>query len=161
MLSVCYCVRFLNMLRYQEYSCIHMGELNVWIGSTTFVLHMIGPTQLCPYTFVPRHDYAQTWLWPHTFVPTHVFAHTRLCPDTFMPRHDCAQTGLCPDAFVPRHVCALVPQHELLWPNTIMSLVNNNIIIVSTRLITVCVILISENTTMPNCCRRSEVWLFN
>ena len=49
---------------------------------------------------------------------------------------------LCPDT--------LVPQDEL-WPDTSMSLVNNNIIIiVSTR-------LIGENTNMFNCCRRSEV----
>ena len=50
----------------------------------------------------------------------------------------------CPDT--------LVPQDEL-WPETSMSLVNNNIImIVSTR-------LIGENTSMCmfNCCRRSEV----
>ena len=44
----------------------------------------------------------------------------------------------------------LVPQDEL-WPDTSMSLVNNNIIIiVSTR-------LIGENTSMYNCCWRSEV----
>ena len=39
---------------------------------------------------------------------------------------------------VPEHILypdILVPQHELLWPDTIMSLVNNNIIIVSTGLI--------------------------
>ena len=50
----------------------------------------------------------------------------------------------CPDT--------LVPQDEL-WPDTSMSLVNNNIImIVSTR-------LIGENTSMCmfNCCWRSEV----
>ena len=44
-----------------------------------------------------------------------------------MPRHDCAQTRLRPGT--------LVPQHELLLLDTIMSLVNNNIIIVFTRLI--------------------------
>ena len=38
-----------------------------------------------------------------------------------MPRHDCTQTRLCPGT--------LVPQHELLWSDTIMSLVNNNTII--------------------------------
>ena len=49
---------------------------------------------------------------------------------------------LCPDT--------LVPQVEL-WPDTSMSLVNNNItIIVSTR-------LIGENTSLFNCCWRSEV----
>ena len=49
---------------------------------------------------------------------------------------------LCPDT--------LVPQDEL-WPDTSMSMVNNNIIIiVSTR-------LIGENTSMYNCCWRSEV----
>ena len=49
---------------------------------------------------------------------------------------------LCPDT--------LVPQDEL-WPDTSLSLVNNNIIIiVSTR-------LIGENTSMLNCCWPSEV----
>ena len=49
----------------------------------------------------------------------------------------------CPDT--------LVPQDEL-WPDTSMSLVNNIIMIVSTR-------LIGENTSMCmfNCCWRSEV----
>ena len=49
---------------------------------------------------------------------------------------------LCPDT--------LVPQDEL-WPDTTMLVDNNNIIIiVSTR-------LICENTSMFNCCWRSEV----
>ena len=66
--------------------------------------------------------------------------------------HVCAHTWQFPDT--------LVPQHEL-WPDTIMSLNNNNIIIVSTRLF---VNLIGENTSMLNCCWRSEVkcdYLFN
>ena len=84
-------------------------------------------------TFVPIHD------WAHMTVPTHVCAQTRLCLDTFVPRHIFAQTHFCPDMIVPNHVCAktdtLVPRHELLWIDTVMSLVNNNIIIiVSTRL---------------------------
>ena len=127
---------------------------------------MIGPTRLWPHTFVPRHVCDHTRLCPDTFVPRHVCAHTRLCPDTFVPRHICAQTRLCPDMIVARHVCAqtrlcpdtsriiVVPQHELLWPGTNMSLVNNNIIIVSTRL---CVNLIGENTSTLNCCWRSQV----
>ena len=51
-------------------------------------------------------------------VTRHVCAQTHLI---------CAKTWLCPDI--------LVPQHKLLWPDVIMSLVNNNIIILSTRLI--------------------------
>ena len=112
--------------------------------------YIIGPTRLCPLTFMPTHVCAHTRLCPHMFVPTHVCPLTYLCPDTIVPRHDCAQTYLCPDTFVHRHIsfvprydCAqtrlcqgiLVPQHKLLRPDTIMSLVNNNIIIVSTRLI--------------------------
>ena len=127
--------------------------------------YMIGPTRLGPHdwahTIVPRHVYTQTRLCPHTFEPTHVCAHTRLYPHTFVPTHVCAHIRLCPDTFVPRRVCAqahlcpdtLVPQHEL-WPDTIMFLNNNNIIIVSTRL---CVNLIGENISMLNYCRRSEV----
>ena len=65
----------------------------------------------------------------------------RLCP------HTAAQTWLCPDT--------LVPQHEL-WPDTIMYLDNNNIIM-STIL---WVNLIGENTSMLKCCWRSEVNLF-
>ena len=95
-------------------------------------------------TFVPIHD------WAHTIGPRHDCAQTRLCPGTIVPRHDCAQTRLCPDTIVPRLDCAqthlisaqtrlcpgtLVPQHELLWSDTVMSLVNNNIIIVFIRLI--------------------------
>ena len=130
--------------------------------------HVCAQTRLCPNTFVPTHVCAHIRFCPDTFVPTrfspytfvprhvctrHVCAHTRLCPDTFVPRHDCAHTWLCPDT--------LVPQHEL-WLDTIMSLDNNNIIIVSIRL---CVNLIGENTSMLNfqntsilnCCWRSEV----
>ena len=119
-------------------------------GSTTFVpihdcAHTTVTTWLYPHTFVPRHDCAQIRLCPDTFVPTHVFAHTHLCPHTFVPRHDCAHTCLCPDT--------LVPQHEL-WSDMNMFLDNNNIIIVSTRL---CVNMIEENTSMLNCCWRSEV----
>ena len=63
-----------------------------------------------------------------------------------------AHTWLCPETFVPRHVRA---QHEL-WTDTIMSLDNNNIIIVSTRL---CVNLIGENTSMLNsCCAQTWLW---
>ena len=102
-------------------------------GSTTFVsIHVCAHTRLCPYTFVPRH----------------VCAHTRLCPYTFVPIHVCAQTCLCPDT--------LVSQHEL-WPDTIMSLDDSNIIIVSTRL---CVNLIGENSSLHAqqfLARRSEM----
>ena len=96
--------------------------------------HTTGPTRLCPDTIVPRRDSAQTRLCPDTIVPRHDCAQTRLCPDAivprhiqFVPKHDCAHTRLCPGT--------LVPQHELLWSDTIMSLVNNNIINVFTRLI--------------------------
>ena len=122
--------------------------------------HVCGHTCLCPHTFVPRHICDQTHLCPDMFVPRYVCAQTRLCPDMIVPSHDCAQSELCPDMIVPRHDCTqthlcpdtfnlcpdmivpgslypgtLVPQHKLLWPDTIMSLVNNNIIIVFTRLI--------------------------
>ena len=103
--------------------------------------HTTVTTWLCPHTFVLRHVCAQTRLYPHTFVPKHICADTRLCPHMLVPTHVCARTRLCPHTFVPRHVCAhtclcpstLVPQHEL-WPDTNMSLDDNNIIIVSTRL---------------------------
>ena len=110
------------------------------------------PPRLCPYMIGPRHYCAQTRLCPDTIVPRHDVprydcaqtrcAQTRLCPDKIVPRHYCAQTRLCPDTIVPRHDvprhnCAQTRlcQHELLWSDTIMSLVNNNIIIVFTRLI--------------------------
>ena len=100
---------------------------------------MIVPTRLW------SHDCAHTRLCPHTFVHTRIFSQTHLCPDMIVPTHVCAQAWLCPDT--------LVPQHEL-WPDMIMSLENNYIINVSTRL---CVNFIGENTSMLNCCWRSEV----
>ena len=94
-----------------------------------------------------HHVCAHTWLWPHDChhmtVPTHVCVQTRLCTYMTVSRHVCAQTRLCPGT--------LVPQHEL-WPDTIMSLDNNNI--VSTRL---CVNLIGKNTSMLNRCWQIEV----
>ena len=129
------------------------------------------PPRLCPYMIapydcdhmtVPAHVCAHTRLWPHKFVPRHICAQTWLCPDTFVLRqdcanmivhvHDCTQTRLCPDT--------LVPQHEL-WPDTIIPLDNNNIIIVSTRLY---VNLIGENTSKHAqllLAKRSEMWSFN
>ena len=94
------------------------------------------PPHLCPYMIGP------TRLCPETFVPRHICAQTRLCPDTF---------DLCPDTFMSRHISAPT---RIIVADTIMSLVNNNIVIVSTRLI---VNLIGENTSMLNCCWRSEV----
>ena len=60
----------------------------------------------------------------------------------FVNQQDCAQTRLCPHT--------LMPQHKLLWPDTIMFLFNNNILIEFIR-------LIGENTIMLNCSWRSEV----
>ena len=108
---------------------------------------------MCPGTFVKRHVCvhicAHTRLCQHTFVPRHVCSQTRLCPHSFVPKHDCAHTCLCPDT--------LVPLHES-WPDTVLSLDNDNTIIVSTRL---CVNVIGENTSMINCCWRSKMWLFS
>ena len=86
-----------------------------------------------------------TWLCPHTFVPRHVCAHTRLRLDTsfvptvthtFVPRHICAQSWLYPHMTEPRHVYAkaLWCHNTNCWPDTIMSMYYDNIIIVSTRL---------------------------
>ena len=125
---------------------------HTWLGPhdwahTTVPRHDCAQTWLCPDTIVSSHNCAQTRLCPDTIVPRHdCAAQTQLCPDTIVPRHDCAQTRLCPDTIVPRHDCAqthlicaqtwLCPdKHELLWSDIIMSLVNNNIIIVFTRLI--------------------------
>ena len=147
----------------------------VTIFTANWFHHVCAHTWLYPHTFVPPHVWAQThlcpdkigptWLCIFLTVPWHVFAHTRLCPhslcpNTFVPIQVCAHTRLCQNMFVPKHVCAhirlypdkLVPIHEL-WPHMIMSLVNNNIIIVSTRL---WVNLIGQNTSMLSCC-----WMWN
>ena len=144
------------------YDFLYFSLWFIWLLVLLFVIYMTSCISLCDYYDFFRLwcfcgiRYSEYKLVPHkkcifvgstTFVPIHDWAHktgpTRLCPDTIVPRHDCAQTRLCPDTFVPRHDCAqtrlwpgtLVPQHELLWSNTIMFLVNNNIIIVFTRLI--------------------------
>ena len=146
---------------------VHLRYPPVLVPPTSANQRRGGPVQqfhhVCAHTWLGPLD------WAHTNVPTHVCAQTRLCPDAIVPREDCAQTWLCPDMIVPtqsspymtvpRHVCAqthlictqtwlwwmypytLVPKHELLWPDMFMSLVNNNVVIVSTRLI--CVKLIN------------------
>ena len=94
--------------------------------------HVCAQTQLCPDMIVPRH------IW---FVPRHDCAQTHLI---------CAQTWLCPDTFVP--------QHEILWPNT---LVNNNIIIVSTILLMCQLDSSKHKHAQLLLSKRSEMWLFN
>ena len=103
--------------------------------------------------FVPRHVCAQTRLCPDTLVQGHACAQKHLCPDTIVNRLDCAQTRLCPDTFMP--------QHES-WPDTIMSLVNNNIIIVSAILI-MCQLVWGKHTHVQLLLAReiSEMWVFN
>ena len=121
------------------------------------------PPRLCPYIIGPTHVCAQTRLCPDTIMPRHDCA--RLSPYMIAPRHVCshtylicAQAWLCPDTFVFRHISA---QHELLWPDTIMSLVNNNIIIVSTRLIMCKFDWWKHKHAQLLLAERSKVWLFN
>ena len=130
---------------FQELILKHCLKLNADITSIFYFLFIIygifhyAIIQLWWTTCRFQHVCAHTWLgphdWGHTTVPRHDCAQTRLCPDMIVPRHDCAQTHLI---CAQTRLCpgTLVPQHELLlWSDSIMSLVNNNIIIVFTRLI--------------------------
>ena len=47
-LSVCCCAWLIASLRYQEYSCIHMGELTVWIVFPSVAIRMYRSSPLVP-----------------------------------------------------------------------------------------------------------------
>ena len=105
---------------------------------------------VCANTWLDSHDWAHTRSFPDTFVPRHTCAQTRLCPDTIWPEHDCAQTHSCSNT----NYCGQTRSCPC-------SKFNNDIIIVSTRLIKSQLDLWKYKNAQLLLAKRSKMWLFN